>query len=127
MKKTVMIILVLIALAVIAGAYFTHEKNPPLSQNQQEIREMERYGTVKKVTPDRISVEINQGKLKGQTKTYTQTDQTTVQIHNQVVNKPGAMVDLTRHFKLGDTVQILAEQNNLAVIHRNLRPTEREE
>ncbi|MCL0028339.1 hypothetical protein M1M88_01315 [Peptococcaceae bacterium] len=86
---------------------------------------MVRYGEVISVEPERITVKVEDGGGDiGKTITVQTNEYTSVQFGMKLMNEPNVKVDLTQWFKTGDYVDMLVEDGQVLVIHRELRPGE---
>ncbi|RPF49576.1 hypothetical protein EDD75_0393 [Thermodesulfitimonas autotrophica] len=94
-------------------------------KHQEELNKMVRRGKVVSVEPDAITVKVEKGGEAGRTVTYRTNEFTSVQVGMGFVNQPGQKVDLTKHFKPGDYVDLLVKDGQALALHRDFRPEER--
>lgn len=94
-------------------------------KRQEELNKMVRRGKVVSVEPDAITVKVEKGGGEvGKTVTYRTNEFTSVQVGMGFVNQPGQKLDLTKHFKAGDYVDLLVKDGQALALHRDFRPGE---
>jgi len=124
-KWPVLVIAIMIFAAGYGAGWFQYVKYPQIltvreaRQQHEELQKMTRYGEVVEVKPNAIT--IKSGKDEG---TYTINDYTNIQISSNYVSKAGVSSDLTKYFKKGDQVDLLAKNGVAVLIHRDFRTAE---
>ncbi|MGB9904938.1 MAG: copper amine oxidase N-terminal domain-containing protein [Desulfotomaculales bacterium] len=95
--------------------------------NSTELDKMVRYGKLIAVEPGKVTLKVERGGGDiGQTIDLSINEYTSIQIGIYAfgVNKPGEKTDLTKWFKVGDTVHALVKDGQALSLYRELRPGE---
>lgn len=134
MKKQILIGVLILIFGVgigFSGGWFKFVKWPEqqaqkLAQEQQErMNEMVRSGETTSVQADAISVKVEKGGGDiGQTVKYRVNEFTKIQVGSGFVNNAGEKADLTQWFKEGEYVNLMVNDGQAVLIHRELRPKE---
>lgn len=113
------------------GARYTYTVLPEkkareeAEKRQKELDKMVRRGKVVSVEPDALTVKVEKGGGDvGKTITLRTTEFTSIQVGMGFVNQPGQKADLTKWFKAGDYVDVLAKDGQALALHRDFRPGE---
>lgn len=97
------------------------------AKQMEEMNKSVRRGTVASVASDGISIRVvGGGGDIGKTVAFKTTEYTNIQIGMKFINKPGEKTDLTKWFKVEDSVNVLVKDDRILALHRELRPGEKE-
>jgi len=127
------IVAVLIANSLLIGVAFggfgmyyvkfiaPHNKVQAIVQKQQkELEKSVRSGEVLNVKPEELTMKVEssgESSLIGKELVVKVDDQTTFQAGMNLLNKPGEAVDMTKHLKPGQKVDVMERDGLAAAVH----------
>lgn len=105
----------------------THQAEKAAQAEKEKMEQMVRSGEVREVQSEAITIEVESGGADiGETRKYRINEYSKVQIGMGFIDKPGEKTDLAQWFKEGDYVNLMVDNGQAVVIHRELRPEETE-